>query len=61
MSTNFCYNGTVYQQIFSTAMGSPVSVVANIVMEHIENKALNMSSVFWKRYVDDILSVVPAD
>ena len=64
-STTFCYNGTVYQQIFSTAVGSPVSVVvANIVMEHIKDEALNMSlvpTIFWMRYADDILSAVPAD
>ena len=64
-STTFYYNGTVYQQIFCTAMGSPVSVVvANIVMEHIEDLALSTSPVpiiFWKRYVDDVLTAVPAD
>ena len=39
-STTFYYNGTVYQQIFDTAMGSPVLVVvANIVMKHIEDLA----------------------
>ena len=58
-STTFYYNGTVYQQIFGTAIGSPVSVVvANIVMEHIEDLALSTSpvpTVFWKRYMDDIL------
>ena len=46
-------------------MGSPVSVVvANIVMEHIEDTALNMSpvpTIFWKRYVDDVLTAIPAD
>ena len=46
-------------------MGSPVSVVvANIVMEHIKDLALSMSlvpMVFWKRYVDDVLTTVPAD
>ena len=64
-STTFCYNGTIYQQIFGTAMGSPVSVVvANVVMEHIEDLALRSSlvpTVFWKRYVDDVLSAVPAN
>ena len=64
-STTFCYNGTVYQQIFGTAMGSPVSVVvANVVIEHIEDLALRSSpvpTVFWKRYVDDVLSAVPAN
>ena len=51
-STTFYYNGTVYQQIFGTAMGSPVSVVvANIVMEHIEDLALSTSlvpTIFWQ-------------
>ena len=46
-------------------MGSPVSVVvANIVMEHIEDLVLSMSPVpivFWKRYVDDVLTAVPVD
>ena len=64
-STTFYYNGTVYQQIFGTAMGSPVSVaVANIVMEHSEDLALSTSpvpTVFWKRYVGDVLMTVPAD
>ena len=54
-----------YQQIFGTAVGSPVSVVvANIVMEHIEDLALSTSpipTIFWKGYVDDVLMAVPAD
>ena len=39
-------------------------VVVNIIMECIEDLALSMSpvpTVFWKRYVDDILMAVPAD
>ena len=43
-------------------MGSPVSaVITNIVMEHLEQRALATSpvkSLFWKRYVDDVISVV---
>ena len=46
-------------------MGSPVSVVvANIVMEHIEDLALSTSpvpTIFWKRYVDDVVMAIPAD
>jgi len=38
-TTNVNYNDTHYQQIFGTAMGSPVSaVMANLVMEHLENE-----------------------
>ena len=58
----FYYNGTVYQQIFGTAMGS--LGVNNIVMEHIEDLALSTSpvpTVLWKRYVDDVLTAIPAD
>ena len=65
----FCLNATymslrgkVYQQTFGTAMGSPVSVmVANIVMEDVEERALTSYEIqlpFWKRYVDDICTVM---
>ena len=60
-STTFTTMG-LYQQIFGTAMGSPVSVV--VVMEHIEDLALSMSlfpTIFWKRYVDNVLTAVPVD
>ena len=64
-SITFYYNGTVYQQIFGTVMGSLGSVViAYIVMEYIEDLALSTSpvpTIFWKRYLNDVLSAVPAD
>ena len=45
-TTQFAYNGTHYQQVFGTAMGSPVSVViANMVIEDVEQKALANSPV----------------
>ena len=51
-TTQFAYNGTHYQQVFGTAMGSPVSVIiANIVIEDVEQKALANSPVkpfLWK-------------
>ena len=55
-----------YKQVFGTAMGSPVSVVvANLVMEDIEDSALSSFSplpVFWKRYIImSTMSVVPSD
>ena len=59
-TTQFAYDGTYYQQAFGTAMGSPVSV-ANMVMKHVEQRALATSPVkrfFWKRYVDDVISAV---
>ena len=43
-------------------MGSPVSaVIANMVMEDVEQRALATLPVkpfFWKRYVDDVISAV---
>ena len=51
-TTQFTYNGTYNQQVFGTAMGSPVSaVIANMVMDHVEQRALATSPVkpfFWK-------------
>ena len=56
-ATYFSFRGKYYQQIFGTAMSFPVSVViADIVMENIEQRALNSFShppIFWKRCVDD--------
>jgi diphthamide biosynthesis methyltransferase len=41
-STFFQYNGSFYQQLHGTAMGSPVSVVvAEIVMQRLEERALS--------------------
>ena len=57
-ATFFSFHGTYYRQSFGTAMGSLVSVViANMVMEHVEEQALSsflQRVLFWKRYVDDI-------
>ena len=62
-ATYLSFRGQVFQQIDGTAMGSPVSVsVANIVMEDVEERALASYEIqlpFWKRYVDDICTVVP--
>ena len=45
-TTQFTYNGTYYQQVFGTAMGSPVSaVIANMVMEDVKQRALATSPV----------------
>ena len=40
------FEGTYYQQVFATAMGSPVSaVIANLVMEDVEQRALASAPV----------------
>jgi hypothetical protein len=64
-TTYFKFQEEIYQQKFGTAMGSPVSpLIANLFMEDLEQKAISTSPQDlrprpWKRYVDDILAVVP--
>ena len=61
-TTYFVFEGCYYQQVFGTAMISPVSaVIANLVMEDVEQRALAsvpVSLSFWKRFVDDVISAV---
>ena len=61
-STFLHVRGKNYKQVFGMAMGSPVSaVVANIIMEDIESRAVKTSLCaprLWKRYVDDTFVVV---
>jgi hypothetical protein len=56
------FEGCYYQQVFGTTMGSPVSaVIANLVMEDVEQRALAsvpVSLSIWKRFVDDVISAV---
>ena len=53
-SIYICFRGKYYEQIFDTTMGSPVSVVvANLVIEEIEQTALSKFHSMprlWKRY-----------
>ena len=58
-SMHFQYNGKHYKQLHGTAMGSPVSVVvAEIVMQNIEEQALAPTRELYLfgrlRYVDDV-------
>ena len=61
-ATNLTFRGKHYKQIFGTAMGSPVStVVANLVMEDVEKRALSTfhsPPKIWKRYVDDTFVII---
>jgi len=62
-STYFTFDDITYRQIFGTPMGSPLSpVLADIVMQDLEQKALNkldFSLPIYYRYVDDILLLTP--
>ena len=60
-TTFFVFEGTYYQ-VFGRAMGCPVSaVIANLVMEDVEQRALASAPLnpsFWKRFFDDMISTV---
>ena len=64
-STYFQYNGKHYKQLHGTAIGSPVSVVvAEIVMQNIEEQALasyKRTIPLWLRYVDDTFTTLHKD
>ena len=62
-ATYLQFRGSYYHQVHGTAMGSPVSVVvANLVMEDVEQRALvtftGEKPRFWKRYVDDTFTAI---
>ena len=63
-TTYFVFRGVIYEQVYGTAMGSPVSVViANLYMEWFEQTALRTAPAhirprLWKRFVDDIWEVI---
>ena len=54
-TTYFSFEGQIYQQMFGTAMGSPVSpIVANLCMEDLEQRAIanaleDCKPKVWKR------------
>ena len=63
--TSFTFKQTIYQQIFGTRTGSPLSpIIANMVMEKIEERADNSfypPSCVWFRCVDDVCGVMESN
>ena len=60
----FSFQGNFFKQLHGAAMGSPCSpVVANIYMEYFKDLVLGPELPIpikeWKRYVDDIFSIIP--
>ena len=54
----FVFEGTYYKQVFGTAMGSPLSdVIANLVMEDIEYRALTTAPVSLRSAGSDLLMI----
>lgn len=62
-SSYFVYQDKFYEQTFGLPMGAPLSsVVANLVLEDLEQMKLNecqFTIPMYKRYVDDIIAVIP--
>ena len=54
-NTYFSFQDQFYEQVEGAAMASPVSsIVVNLYMEYLEQKALSTAPPkFWHRYVDD--------
>ena len=64
-NTYFIFQGKFYQQIFGVPMGYPISVtIANLVMQHIEIKAINSffsPPKLWLRFIDDTFVIIKSD
>nr|XP_054605014.1 uncharacterized protein cbx7b isoform X1 [Nothobranchius furzeri] len=64
-STYFTYDDAIYKQLEGFAMGNPLSAtLCEFFMEDLEQKAIatappNCKMKLWKRYVDDILEIIP--
>ena len=59
----FSFQEKFYPQLQGVAISSPVSqVMTNIYMEHFEEMALGpqypIYTTWWKRYKDDVISIV---
>ena len=57
----FVYNDTIYKQIHTCAMGSPVSPVVWKKSKKQPINATPVSPKFWKRYVDDSFCIIKSD
>ena len=58
----FQFQGALYEQVDGVAMGSPLRpLMANAFMCNIEEQFTNQNKMpaFYKRYVDDTLSIMP--
>ena len=57
------FDNVIYRQSFGTPMGSSISpMIADLVMRRLETVSLmsvNMDTLFYYRYVDDICTALP--
>ncbi|BHF65072.1 hypothetical protein SprV_0200808100 [Sparganum proliferum] len=63
LKTYFTFDGTVYEQVKGTPMGSPISgLIAEAVLQRLESLVFrHHRPKFWARYVDDTFVVIERD
>nr|VZI27565.1 unnamed protein product [Spirometra erinaceieuropaei] len=61
--TYFTFDGTIYEQVKDTPMGSPISgFIAEAVLQRLESLVFqHHKPKFWARYVDDTFVVIDRD
>nr|VZI40321.1 unnamed protein product [Spirometra erinaceieuropaei] len=61
--TYFTFDGTIYEQMKGTPMGSPISgLIAEAVLQRLESLVFrHHKPTFWARYVDDTFVVIDRD
>ncbi|BHF82690.1 hypothetical protein SprV_0802582900 [Sparganum proliferum] len=63
LRTYFTFDGTIYEQVKGTPMGSPISgFIAEAVLQRLESLVFqHHKPKFWARYVDDTFVVIDRD
>ncbi|BHF62901.1 hypothetical protein SprV_0200588900 [Sparganum proliferum] len=63
LRTYFTFDGTIYEQVKGTPMGSPISgSIAEAVLQRLESLVFqHHKPKFWARYVDDTFVVIERD
>nr|VZI31457.1 unnamed protein product [Spirometra erinaceieuropaei] len=63
LRTYFTFDGTIYEQVKGTPMGSPISgFIAGAVLQRLESLVFqHHKPTFWARYVDDTFVVIDRD
>nr|VZI33437.1 unnamed protein product [Spirometra erinaceieuropaei] len=63
LKTYFTFDGTIYEQVKGTPMGSPISgLIAEAVLRRLESLVFrHYRPKFWARYVDDTFVVIERD
>ncbi|BHF60453.1 hypothetical protein SprV_0100341800 [Sparganum proliferum] len=63
LRTYFTFDGTVYEQVKGTSMGSPISgFIAEAVLQRLESLVFqHHKPKFWVRYVDDTFVIIERD